>query len=40
MGGSYATIPRLAERRTVRNTYQRNYGYAWTGARVVFDVDA
>lgn len=38
LGASYATIPRLAERRTVRNFYQHNYPYAWVGARVVYDV--
>ncbi|RDX49992.1 hypothetical protein OH76DRAFT_1482793 [Lentinus brumalis] len=38
IGGSYATIPRLAERRTVRNYYQHNYPYAWVGARIAYDV--
>ena len=28
-GGSYATIPRLAGRRTVRNFYQHNYPSPW-----------
>ena len=37
IGGSYATIPRLAERRTVRNYYQHNYQYAWVGARIAYD---
>ncbi|KAI8994191.1 DUF323 domain-containing protein [Trametes punicea] len=37
IGGSYATIPRLAERRTLRNYYQHNYPYAWVGARVAYD---
>ena len=37
IGGSYATIPRLAERRTVRNYYQHNYPYAWVGARIAYD---
>ena len=37
LGASYATIPRLAERRTVRNFYQHNYPYAWVGARVAYD---
>ena len=37
LGGSYATIPRLAGRRTVRNFYQHNYLYPWVGARVVYD---
>lgn len=38
LGGSYATTPRLAERRTLRNFYQHNYRYAWTSARVAYDV--
>ncbi|KAI0081533.1 DUF323 domain-containing protein [Panus rudis PR-1116 ss-1] len=38
IGGSYATIPRLAGRRTLRNYYQHNYPYAWVGARVAYDV--
>ncbi|RPD62283.1 hypothetical protein L226DRAFT_532692 [Lentinus tigrinus ALCF2SS1-7] len=38
IGGSYTTIPRLAERRTVRNYYQHNYPYAWVGARIAYDV--
>ncbi|KAI0640552.1 C-type lectin protein [Trametes meyenii] len=38
LGGSYATIPRLADRRTVRNFYQHNYPYPWVGARVAYDV--
>ncbi|KAJ8591598.1 hypothetical protein M405DRAFT_814114 [Rhizopogon salebrosus TDB-379] len=37
LGASYATIPRLAGRRTVRNFYQHNYPYPWVGARVVYD---
>lgn len=37
LGASYATVPRLSERRTVRNFYQRQYPYAWVGARVVYD---
>jgi L-histidine Nalpha-methyltransferase / hercynylcysteine S-oxide synthase len=36
LGGSHATTPRLAERRTLRNWYQRNYPYASIGARVVY----
>jgi formylglycine-generating enzyme required for sulfatase activity len=39
IGGSYATMPRIAERRTVRNWYQRNYPYAWIGGRVAYDVE-
>ena len=38
IGGSYAMTPRLAGRRAVRNWYQRNYPYAWNGARVAYDV--
>jgi len=38
MGGSYATIPRISERRSFRNWYQRNYPYPWVGARVVYDI--
>ncbi|KAH9933269.1 hypothetical protein B0H21DRAFT_825820 [Amylocystis lapponica] len=38
VGGSYATIPRLAERRTLRNFYQHNYPYAWVGGRVAYDL--
>ncbi|KAH9080323.1 DUF323 domain-containing protein [Lactarius deliciosus] len=39
LGGSYATIPRIAERRTLRNWYQRNYPYAWIGGRIAYDVE-
>lgn len=38
IGGSYATIPRLAERRSLRNYYQHNYPYPWVAARVAYDV--
>ncbi|KAF5382668.1 hypothetical protein D9615_002725 [Tricholomella constricta] len=38
LGGSYATIPRIAERKTFRNWYQRNYPYPWVGGRVAYDV--
>jgi formylglycine-generating enzyme required for sulfatase activity len=38
IGGSYATIPRIAERRSVRNWYQKNYPYAWITARVAYDI--
>ncbi|KIK68974.1 hypothetical protein GYMLUDRAFT_153104 [Collybiopsis luxurians FD-317 M1] len=37
LGASYATIPRLASRPTVRNFWQHNYPYAWVGGRVVYD---
>lgn len=40
LGGSYATIPRIAERRSFRNWYQRIYPYAWVGGRVAYDVPA
>ena len=39
IGGSYATVPRLAERATVRNYYQHNYPYAWVGGRVAYDIN-
>lgn len=38
LGASYATIPRLSGRRTVRNFYQHNYPYAWVGGRIVYDL--
>jgi len=38
LGASYATIPRLASRRTVRNFYQHNYPYPWVSARVAYDL--
>ncbi|KAG7445802.1 DUF323 domain-containing protein [Guyanagaster necrorhizus] len=38
LGGSYATIPRIASRRSVRNWYQRNYPYPWVGGRVVYEL--
>jgi formylglycine-generating enzyme required for sulfatase activity len=38
LGGSYATIPRIAERRSVRNWYQRKYPYPWIGARLAYDI--
>ncbi|KII86682.1 hypothetical protein PLICRDRAFT_177435 [Plicaturopsis crispa FD-325 SS-3] len=38
LGGSYATIPRITERRSVRNWYQKNYPYPWIGARVAYDI--
>ncbi|KIM43288.1 hypothetical protein M413DRAFT_69830 [Hebeloma cylindrosporum] len=38
LGGSYATIPRISERRSFRNWYQRNYPYAWAGGRIVYDI--
>ncbi|ORY18361.1 C-type lectin protein [Clohesyomyces aquaticus] len=35
LGGSWATHPRIAGRKTFVNWYQRNYPYVWAGARVV-----
>ncbi|KAG8924445.1 hypothetical protein FRC02_010420 [Tulasnella sp. 418] len=37
LGGSYATAPRLSQRRSLRNFYQHNYPYAWIGGRVAYD---
>ncbi|KAG6829518.1 hypothetical protein H0H92_004320 [Tricholoma furcatifolium] len=38
LGGSYATVPRIAGRKTFRNWYQRNYPYPWVGGRVAYDL--
>lgn len=38
LGGSWATIPRIAGRKSFVNWYQRNYPYVWAGARLVRDV--
>jgi len=38
LGGSWATHPRVAGRKTFLNWYQRNYPYAWCGARLVRDL--
>lgn len=38
LGGSWATHPRIAGRKTFVNWYQRNYRYIWAGARLVRDV--
>lgn len=35
LGGSWATHPRIAGRKSFVNWYQRNYPYAWVGARLV-----
>ncbi|KAF2659086.1 hypothetical protein K491DRAFT_675797 [Lophiostoma macrostomum CBS 122681] len=37
LGGSWATHPRIAGRKTFVNWYQRNYPYVWAGARIVRD---
>ncbi|KAK3353194.1 C-type lectin protein [Lasiosphaeria hispida] len=39
LGGSWATHPRIAGRKTFVNWYQRNYPYAWVGARLVRDTN-
>ncbi|EMD69895.1 hypothetical protein COCSADRAFT_32544 [Bipolaris sorokiniana ND90Pr] len=38
LGGSWATHPRIAGRKTFVNWYQRNYPYVWAGARIVTDL--
>lgn len=38
LGGSWATPPRIAGRKSFVNWYQRNYPYVWAGARLVRDV--
>ncbi|KAH8596089.1 DUF323 domain protein [Bisporella sp. PMI_857] len=38
LGGSWATHPRIAGRKTFINWYQRKYPYPWAGARLVKDV--
>ncbi|KAG0161224.1 hypothetical protein PDIDSM_8758 [Penicillium digitatum] len=38
LGGSWATLPRIAGRTTFVNWYQHNYRYAWAGARLVRDI--
>ncbi|KAL6813032.1 C-type lectin protein [Trichoderma sp. SZMC 28013] len=38
LGGSWATHPRVAGRKSFVNWYQRNYLYAWVGARLVRDL--
>lgn len=40
LGGSWATHPRIAGRDSFVSWYQRNYRYAWVGARLVRDVPA
>lgn len=37
LGGSWATHPRIAGRRSFVNWYQKKYPYAWVGARLVRD---
>ncbi|CAI7647897.1 unnamed protein product [Penicillium glandicola] len=38
LGGSWATLPRIAGRTTFVNWYQHNYRYTWAGARLVRDL--
>jgi L-histidine Nalpha-methyltransferase / hercynylcysteine S-oxide synthase len=38
LGGSWATVPRIAGRKSFVNWYQRNYPYTWATARLVRDV--
>lgn len=37
LGGSWATVPRIAGRKSFVNWYQRNYPYVWCTARLVRD---
>ncbi|KAK5200061.1 hypothetical protein LTR92_000602 [Exophiala xenobiotica] len=37
LGGSWATVPRIALRKSFVNWYQRNYPYVWCTARLVRD---
>ncbi|TDZ58608.1 Ergothioneine biosynthesis protein 1 [Colletotrichum trifolii] len=39
LGGSWSTHPIIAGRRSFVNWYQRNYPYAWAGARLVRDAN-
>lgn len=38
LGGSFATIPRVASRQSLRNFYQAKYPFAWVGGRIAYDV--
>ncbi|KAH7043215.1 C-type lectin protein [Macrophomina phaseolina] len=38
LGGSWATHPRIAGRKSFVNWFQRNYPYCWTTARIVRDI--
>lgn len=37
LGGSWATVPRIAGRKGFINWYQRNYPFVWCTARLVRD---
>ncbi|WVN89348.1 uncharacterized protein L203_104571 [Cryptococcus depauperatus CBS 7841] len=38
LGGSYATIPQIAGRKSFRNWYQANYRYSFIGGRVAYTI--
>lgn len=38
LGGSWATVPRVAGRKSFVNWYQRNYPFVWCTARLVRDI--
>jgi len=38
LGGSFCTVPKMAERKSFRNWYQANYPYSFIGGRVAYDV--
>ncbi|KAJ9094912.1 hypothetical protein QFC19_007768 [Naganishia cerealis] len=38
LGGSFATIPRVASRKSLRNFYQAKYPFAWVGGRIAYDI--
>ncbi|WVF69677.1 hypothetical protein IAT40_004456 [Kwoniella sp. CBS 6097] len=38
LGGSWATVPSIAGRRSFRNWYQSNYRFSFVGGRVAYDV--
>lgn len=37
LGGSFATIPSIAGRKSFRNWYQANYRFSFIGGRVAYD---
>lgn len=39
LGGSWATTPSVAGRKSVCNTYQRDYPYSFIGGRVLYDAE-
>ncbi|KAN0066219.1 hypothetical protein ACQY0O_000313 [Thecaphora frezii] len=40
LGGSWATVPSVAGRRSFVNSYQTGYPYIFGGARIVYDTDS